>query len=102
MKWTAENIVPGTIVAKQEAERFGNPMLIGFFPHSASNPTYGLIDLRDGMFMKFSDGSKELLAQQLNEHGYVVAIKIRSESDVAGPVENRMNLPAVTIYRGRS
>lgn len=102
MEWTADNIVCGTMVAKQWAggKRFYTPLIISYH-NLKGGQVFGLTCLRDGMFMQFGEGSRLELAEQMNKSGYIPCIKAHFSNDGDTKcIENRAHVPVVLITHG--
>jgi len=100
MRWTEENVEPGTIVAKQWSDnsRFYTPLILAY-RHEKCRTIYGAVSLRDGSFMEFGDGTAAGLAKTLNEGGYVPCMKIKFKNvgDIS-TIENRTHVPVLVIH----
>lgn len=95
--WTEKDLQPGLMVTRAaEDGKYYLPSIIGYFPCPEKGNIYGLTDMRDGMFIRYGDGSREALLKELNEQGFVPVYKIVFPGlGDTSPIENRLGLPAV-------
>lgn len=106
-QWMESDVRPGVMVsAPLENGKYRVPCIIGYFADpggkrdiDADWNIYGLTDMTDGLFMKFGDGSKKSLMEQMNNSGHVPINKalFKDASSNLRAVENRLELPVVTI-----
>lgn len=96
--WTTEDIDGGIMVSQVQAKGYAVPCMIAWHGQEPAT-TWGLTDLRDGMFMKVGDGSKLAIVALLNASHYVIVNKFYVDRREFPDVENRLGLPEVFISR---
>jgi hypothetical protein len=101
MKWRAEDITSGVPVTKPLNERYNVPALIIHLPNSDQNQGWGICELSDGFMIglgpKGEFGTKEDLANSLNDGGFFPLPKMMFKRGVETLPENRLGIPMLLM-----